>query len=196
MALVEKLLRDEETNAAIGWLLTSVVALGAVESVLTNGLLWSGFALLLVVVVAVPALSTGDWTAMVSWPLPLIASFAVIGRAAELYPDTMGYIAIAMLALIVVVELDAFTPVEMSRHFAVGFAVLTTMAIQGLWTIAQFYSDRWLGTRFLQSQTELQWDLVFVTVVGFIVGGLFEWYFRRCSPVGSPKEPRRSANSP
>lgn len=196
MALVEKLLHDEEMNAAIGWLLTSVVALGAVESALTDALLWSGFALLLVVVLAVPMLSTDDWTAMVSWPLSLVASLAVVGRAAELYPEMMGYIAIAMLALIMVVELDAFTPVEMSRQFAVGFAVLTTMAIQGLWTIAQFYSDRWLGTRFLQSQTELQWGLVFVTVVGVILGGLCEWYFRRCSPVGSPNEPRRSANSP
>lgn len=195
MAFVEKLVYDEATNAAIGWLLTGVIALGAVESALTNALLWGGFALFTAVVLVVPALSTGDWMTMVSWPLPLVASLAVVGRAAELYPETMGYVAVATLAVVAVVELDAFTPVEMGRRFAVGFAVLTTMAVQGLWTVAQFYSDRWLATQFLRSQTELQWDFVIVTGVGFVIGGLAELYFRQCTPVGAPEGPAYSAET-
>lgn len=189
MAPIDVFDRSERMNAIIGWALTSVVALGAVESFLTDAYLWGMFALLIAIATAVPAVSTGKWSVMIPWPLPLFAAVAVIVRAFELYLEVAGYIAVATLALIVVVELDAFTSVDMDRRFAVGFAVLTTMAIQGVWTVAQFYSDLWFGTEFLRSQTELQWDLVAVTVVGAAMGGVFEWYFERFAPVGSYKQP-------
>lgn len=170
------------TNALLGWAATGIVALGAAESLLANDLLWSGFELLMVAVIAFPALATGDWTALVPWPLPACAAFAGVVQAFELHPEAAGYVAVVTVALVVVVEMDVFTSVELSRRFAVAVAVMTTMAVQSWWTIAQFYSDAWLGTGFLSSQTELQWDLVVVTVVGFVMGGLFQLYFDRFGP--------------
>ncbi|QRV14735.1 hypothetical protein JMJ58_17705 [Haloterrigena salifodinae] len=184
MTLAE-LVRDERTNAIIGWLLASIVALVGLESVFAGVLLWGGFELLIVVAVAAPALTTGDWTAVVSWPLLAVVAFATVASAAVFPFETSVYITVAALALIVVVELEAFTGVELSRRFSVGFAVLTTMALQALWTVAQFYSDRWLGTEYLRSQSELQWDFVVVTVVGFALGGLFQWYVVRFQPAGA-----------
>ncbi|MFC6824974.1 hypothetical protein [Halopelagius fulvigenes] len=188
MALPDGLVHHERPNAILGWASTGVVVLGSVESLLTNAILWGGFALFIAAVVAVPAFSTGEWTVIVPWPLPLFAAVAVLVRSVGVYPEIAGYVAIATLALVVVVELDAFTSVEMSRRFAVGFAVLTTMAIQGLWTVAQFYSDMWLGTKLLRSQTELQWDFVIVTAVGLVEGGIFERYFERFSPAGAAEQ--------
>lgn len=159
--------------------MVGVIALGAAESFLTDAILWGVFSLLLASVVALPALTTGDWTAMISWPILFVAAVAVIARAVGIYAEIAGFLAIATLALTIVVELEAFTSVELSRWFAVLFAVLTTLAIESLWIIAQFYSDLWLGTEFLSTQTELQEDIVVVTVVGVIVGGLFYWYFSR-----------------
>lgn len=49
------------------------------------------------------------------------------------------------------------------------------MAVEALWIIAQHYSDVWLDTEFLSSQTELQEDIV--TAVGFVLGGFYYWYF-------------------
>lgn len=164
--------------------MTGIMVVGAVESVLTSALLWGGFSFLFGAVTSVPALTTRDWTAMAPWPLLSVGAVAVIARAAEVAPEIAGYLAIATLALTVVVELDVFTPVELGRRFAVGFGVLTTLAIEALWIIAQFYSDQWLGTDFLRSQTELQEDIVIVTAVGFAVGGLFYWYFDRVEPAG------------
>ncbi|MFD1565849.1 hypothetical protein ACFR99_20210 [Haloarchaeobius amylolyticus] len=184
MAL-ENLVRDERMNAVIGWLLTSTVALGALESVLTGVLLWGGFELVIVATVSVPALITGDWTAMVSWPLLAVATLSVVTGVAEFPSETVVYLAVATVALIVVVELETFASVELSRRFAIGFAVLTTMSLQALWTVAQFYSDQWLGTEYLRSQTELQWDFVIVTVVGLVLGALFEWYAGRFEPAGA-----------
>ena len=166
-------------NAVLGWALTAVLALTGVESLLTAAPLWGVFALLIVAVAAIPAVSTGDPTALVHWPILLFAALAMLVRLFELYVEIAGYVAVASLALVVVVELEEFTPVEMSRRFAVGFAVLTTMAVQALWTVAQYASDRWTGTNFLRSQTELQWDFVAVTVVGLVMGAVFLWYFDR-----------------
>lgn len=189
MAPLNALAHSEPVNALLGWLFTGIVALAVIESILTNALLWGGFAFLIVVITVFPPLVTGDWTVMVPWPLLFLAATAVLVRAAGLYPEVAGYLAIAALALIVVVELDALTPVEMSRRFAIGFATLTTLAIQGIWTIAQYYSDLWLGTGFLHSQRELQVDIVIVTAVGIALGLAFEWYFDQVEHIGSHKRP-------
>ncbi len=182
---LEQLVHGRQTNAAIGWVLLSVVAVSAVESVLIATVLWRLLALLVVAVAAIPALYTRDWTVMVPWPLLSVAAVAVLARAIGLGPEIAGYLIVATLALIVVVELDVFTSIELSRRFAVAFAVMMTMACQALWTVAQFYSDRWFGTQFLRSQTELQRDIVIVTLVGLVLGVLFEWYFTRFEPAGT-----------
>ncbi|WP_207592578.1 hypothetical protein [Halomontanus rarus] len=181
------LVHDESVNAIIGWTVTGVVALAVVQSVLTNALLWAGFVSLIVVVTVLPPWSSGDWTVMVPWPLLLVAAVAALVRAFDMYLEIAGYVAVATLALVAVVELEAFTSVEMSRRFAVAFAALSTLAIQGLWTIAQYYSDLWFGTEFLRSQRELQLDIVFVTVIGISLSVVFGWYFDRVEHVGSSK---------
>lgn len=189
MVSIDALVRDESTNARIGWVLTGAVAVTAVRSALAGDPLWGGFALLAVVVMGLPAASTGRWTVMVPWPLLATVAAAVIAGASGAYRETAGYVAVATLALVAVAELDAFTPVEMSRRFAVGFTALTTMAVQALWTVAQFYSDLWLGTEFLRSQAELQWDIVAATGVGVVLGGVFLWYFEWFEPVGTRERP-------
>lgn len=188
---LDEFVNSERTNAIIGWVLLGVAAISGVESVLTGAVLWGGFSLFVVAVAALPALATDDWTAMVPWPLLSVAAVAVVARAVEVYPETAGNVAIAALALVAVVELDAFTSVELTRRFAVVFGVLTTMAAEALWIVAQFFSDRWLGTTFLTTQTELQEDIAIVTVVGFVVGGFFYWYFAKVDPPGTPD---RSSN--
>lgn len=160
----------------LGWALLGVVGLGVVESFLTGALLWGSFLAIIVVVASVPALLARDWKAMIPWPILAVAAVSVPIRATELYAETAGYFAVAALAFIVVVELDELTPVELSRRLAAAFGVLTTMAVQALWTVAQFYSDIWLGTDFLTTQAELQEDIVIVTAVAFLVGGLFYRY--------------------
>ena len=49
---------------------------------------------------------------MVPWPLPLVGAAAMIIWMLGIYGEIAGYLAIATLALIVVIELDAFTSVE------------------------------------------------------------------------------------
>lgn len=165
--------------------MTAIMIVAAAESFLTKAFLWGGFTLLVVAVVSLPATTTRDWLAMVPWPLLSLAAIAVVAKALHVYPEIAGDLAIAALALIVVINLDVYTSVELSRRFVVVFCVLTTMALEALWIIVQFYSDSWLGTGFLRSQTELQENIVVVTAVGFAVGALFYWYFMTFAPAGT-----------
>lgn len=187
--VLKSLVYGERVNAIIGWALTGLVALAAIESFLTDAYLWGTLAVLIVATVALPAALTGHLTAMVPWPIPFVAAVAIVLRAFEFYPDITGYVAISTLALLLVVELDVYTEVDLSRRFAVVFATMMTMSLQAFWIIAQFYSDQWLGTAFLTTQTELQWDIVYVTVVGILLGAVAEWYFERFEPVGSFERP-------
>ncbi|OAQ53756.1 hypothetical protein HTG_05700 [Natrinema mahii] len=180
----ERFGHDERRGDIVCWLLTAVVAVDGLEGVLRDVPLWGGFELLVVAVAAIPAVATRDWTATVPWPLMAIAAVAAVARAAGASFEPVAYLAIATLALLVVAELEAYTSVELSRRFAIVFAVLTTLALQALWTIAQFYADQWLGTAYLRSQAELQWDFVVVTGVGLVLGALLQMYFARFEPAG------------
>ena len=189
MVRVDALVRNEKVNAAAGWLLLCVVGLAALEGLLTDAVLWGGFVALVVAVAALPPLSAGEWTVMVPWPILLLAAVGAVTGSLGLYPEAAGYLTVSALALLLVIELDAFTQVDMTRRFAVAFAALTTMAVQGFWMVAQFYSDAWLGTEFLRSQTELQWDIVAASVVGIVVGAVFVWYFDHVDHAGSRGHP-------
>lgn len=172
-------------NAITGWVFVGVLVTVAVGRILNGALLDGGFSLLLAGVAAVPSVRTRDWTAMVPWPVLFGAALAVVARGLGVVPELAGFLAISMLALLVVVELDLFTPVELGRRFAVSFAVMTAMAIEALWIIVQFYVDVWFGTEFLTTQTALQRDIVLLTVVGLAVGGIYYGYMTRIDPGGA-----------
>ena len=168
--------RRSRRHAILCWFLVGVVLVATLAGLWTGIRLWPVLSLLFVALAALPAIVYRDWQAMVPWPLLAGAAVAMGARVTGVYAEAAGFVSIATLGLLVVVELDVFTGVELGTKVAVAFGVMTTMAIEALWTVAQFYSDKWLGTRFLTTQTELQEDLVLVTVAGFVVGGLFYAY--------------------
>jgi hypothetical protein len=189
-------IHGEVANAVLGWVLTTVIAIASIERFVSGNPAWGVFWLLTVGILALPAVLHRDWKVIVPWPLPFSAVVAIVLKSTGLSDDVAGYVAITTVALVTVIELDRFTEVDMSRRVTVGFAVLTTMAIQAVWTVVQFVSDWWLGTTHLQSQTELQWDIVYVTLVALIMGALFVEYFDRFVPGRSADRPVAPEESP
>lgn len=175
----------DQIQAILGWTLIAVTGVSACVSLYTDTLLWGVFVLTVALVAALPALALRDWTVTIPWPLLTVAALAATARAAGVYREAAGYLAIVALALMVVIELDAFTPVQLSRRFAVAFSVMVTMALEGVWIIAQTLSDRWLGSELVVSQSELQWDIVLVTILAITVGLLYHGYATRYRPTGS-----------
>lgn len=182
MRATTKLLDYETTNAALAWAVVGVLLLAAVERAASGEFLLAGMAAVAVAVALVPPAVVRDPREMAAWEILALAAAPVVAPYAGLLEGQATYLAVATLALLVAVELDAFTAVEMTGDFAVAFVVLVTMAATGLWVVARYVSDVYLGTAILTDQTALMWDVVAATAVGVAAGFVFELYVRRLSP--------------
>jgi len=188
---LESVVEDERVNAGLAWLLVSFILLVAVESVLDGDLLWAGFAAFVAGLALVPAAAHREPSAMLPWEVLVLAALPILGRALATMVFTSRvatYFSVAALALIVAVELHAFTSVKMTHWFAVLFVVVATIATAGVWAVVQWLSDVYLGTAFIEREHRLMWDFVAATAVGIGAGVVFEWYFRRFARL-SPRLP-------
>jgi len=178
-------LSSERTNAALSWLFVAFLCFAVVESLITDEPLWAGFAAVVAAVASLPAAIRRSATTVPPPELVGLTALPVVVRSYGLYTQIAGYVAVATLAVLVAVELDVFTEVEMTARFAVGFVVLTTLAIAAVWTVVRFYSDVYLDTDFFVSLNQMMWDLVVAAAAGLLAGGVFELYFRRYSPAAT-----------
>lgn len=192
---VGELLADRRRNAAVAWLLVAFLGVAAVGNLLggdgfTDGALWAGFITGVVVLAVVPPVVHRNATRMLPWEVLAMAALPVIGRSfarVELTGDLATYLSVAALALIVAVELHAFTTVRMTYGFAVVFVVVTTMATAGVWAILRWSLDVTIGTQFLLEQgvpphqihDDLMVEFIYSTAAGIVAGTIFELYFRR-----------------
>ncbi|MFC4359159.1 hypothetical protein ACFO0N_14525 [Halobium salinum] len=187
---------SERTNAVAGWLLVVFLSLTAGYEVARGELLWAGFVLTLVGLTLLPAVVSRNPEAMLPVEVLALAALPLVGRVLISGQSVGGvlltgrvttYLAVAAVALVIAVEIDVFTPVKMNHSFAVLFVVVATMAAAGVWAVAQWLSDLYLGTTFLLGtglpedavEEALMWDFVAATVAGLGAGVLFEYYFRR-----------------
>ncbi|MFC6726304.1 hypothetical protein ACFQE1_18435, partial [Halobium palmae] len=187
---------SERTNAVAGWSLVAFISATAGYELLTGDHLWGVFVLALVGLAVAPAVAYRSPRAMLPFEVLLLAALPLVGRvliAGQLVGGVVltgrvtTYLAVAAVALVIAVEIDVFTPVKMNYSFAVLFVVVATMAAAGVWAVAQWLSDLYLGTTFLIGtglpedvvEESLMWDFVAATVAGLGAGVLFEYYFRR-----------------
>lgn len=184
-----RLFRSGRTNAILSWLLVVVLVLVFVESLLDFDQLWIAFVAATAVVVLVPPVAYRDWEVMLPWELLVLALLPILVYAfasGELGTFSF-YLSIAALALIVSVELQMFTTLQMTHWFAIVFVVMTTMAAEAAWTMLRWSADTLLGTTFLQepgvsqtaANTALMTEWGYVTLAGIAAGVLFDAYFRR-----------------
>jgi hypothetical protein len=183
-----RIVRDQRNNAILGWILVSLVAVVSVGSLITGYLLWALFTAAVVVIAVFPAVSLRNVWMMPPWEVLLLATLPTIGRlfATTLVTGRVAtYVSVAALALLVAVDLNAFTPVEMSDAFAVFFVVVTTMATAGVWAVTRWGSDIVLGTGYLTTERALMLEFVASSIAGVIAGIVFVLYFRR---LADPRE--------
>ncbi|WP_276254199.1 hypothetical protein [Halomontanus rarus] len=178
MPVVRSLIENERVNAALAWLVACSIVVAAVATVLRGSFLWATLATVIVALALVPPIVRRDALVMAPWEVLTVAAIPIWVRLYGTLPIA-GFLTVSAIALLVTVELDAFTPIEMSPRFSVAFVVLATMAVAGLWVIAQWVSDVVLATSFLTTKDELMWDLVYATAFGGLAAVLFVVYFHR-----------------
>ena len=194
---LRELFRSRRTNARIAWLLVVALPLAAVAEFTDGDPLWAGFAAVVTTVVVVPPIAFRDASVMLPWEVVAIAALPVGSRAlitgrqvalagVPLTGRVSTYLAVAAVALVVAVELDAFTRVRMTKAFAVVFVAVVTTAAAGVWALVRWGVDRIAGTAVLLDgrpedviEHALMLDFVAATVAGIGAGVLFEFYFRR-----------------
>lgn len=187
---LESIVGTRRRNTVLAWILVGFVLLVVPASVLDGDLLWAGFAAAVAAIALIPPAAHRRPSVMLPWEVLALAALPLIGRTFATVPVTgrfATYLSVAALALIVAVELDAFTPVRMTAGFAVLFVVVATMATAGVWAVARWLVDITLGTGFLLDpalsehaiETNLMWEFVYSTAAGLVAGAVFELYFRR-----------------
>lgn len=167
----------DAANAVVAWALVAVLLADVLASLAFGDFLWAGFALVVLGVAIAPAVLRRDHRAVVAWQAIALCALPMWAQTLGIYAQPMGYVALAALALLIVVELEAFTVVEMPSWFAVLFVVLTTVAVACVWGVVQYVADALLGTGFIADPDALMWDLIFATVVGVAAAVVFEVYF-------------------
>lgn len=178
---IETLVGNERHNAVIAWILTGFIALVAMGNLLVGTLLWAGFAGSVVVLAALPAVMFRSGRAALPWEALALAALPLVGRTfgSESVGEFATYLSVAAIALVVAVELQAFTSVRMTPGFAIAFVVIATMATAGAWAVVRWIADGYLATGFLTSEEALMWEFVASTAAGIVAGVVFELYFRR-----------------
>jgi len=185
-------------NAAVGWVIVATLLAAGAGALFTDDPVWGAFVLVVAGLAVVPPVVTRHPTAMLPWEVLGLAALPAVGRTLFVGEQFVGvtltgriatFLAVAAVALVVTVELDAFTTVRMTESFAVAFVGLTTTAAAGVWALARYVADTLFGTQLLldgrplqQVETALMWDFVAATLVGLVAGVVFELYFRRRHP--------------
>lgn len=182
MARFSGLLEHEETNALLGWFAIAVLLVLAAEQTASGRPIWGALTALVVAVAVVPPLRSRNPREMIAWEVLAIGGVPVLATYVTTWDEQLSFVAVAALALVIAVELDAFTSVEMTSDFALAFVVLVTMGVAGLWSIGRYAADAFLGTAYLTTNEALMWELVAATAVGLVAGLVFELYVRRVSP--------------
>ncbi len=178
--LLAQLFRSGRANAMISWVLVGVLLLVLVESLLDVDRQWIVFVAATGVIVLLPPIGYRDWRVMLPWELLVVALFPILVRG--LLGGGVGtfatYLSVAGLALLVCVELHMFTKVRLTHWFAVTLVVMTTMAVEAVWTMVRWNMDNLLGTTFLTTNEALMIEWIYVTLAGLAAGLLFDSYFR------------------
>jgi len=202
-----ELLSSGRRNALIAWAVVVLFVATTIEGALSGDYLWGAFAAFAGAMVVLPAVVYRDLYTMPPWEIVLVAGLPVVGRAVATFDvtsDVTTYLSIAALALLVAVNLHLFTTVEMNVGFAILFVVVTTVAAAGVWAVARWGADVWLGTELLyepgltedEIEHKLMWEFVGASVAGLVAGLFFEGYVHRQTSPGSHAPGAREGGSP
>lgn len=135
----------------------------------------------------VPAVVTRRWSLTLPWQVNLLVALSLyLHVAGEIqgfyliyypYYDKVAHlvsgITVSVLAFVIVLLLDRFSRLNLSRWMIVGFIVIAAMAMEGFWEIYEWLFDTFLGTTLQHGLDDTMLDMIFVLVgsVGVALAG-------------------------
>lgn len=180
------LYEDHRVNAILAWVLVVVIGASVVTEVTTGDLPSAAFALVVGVIAVLPAFHYRNPRIMMPWEVIALAALPVLGRVVAQLPITEAlatYLAVAAVALMIAVELHAFTRIRMTLGFAFVSVIVFTTAAAGAWAVIRWGAHLLLSTSFTLTNDELMIEFVYSIVAGFLAAIVFEFYIRRYANV-------------
>ncbi|KLK88621.1 hypothetical protein SZ63_06400 [Methanoculleus sediminis] len=158
----------------------------------------------------VPAVVTHRWNITLPWQVNLLIVLSLyLHIAGEIrgfymlyypYYDKIAHlisgITVSVLAFVIVLLLDRFSRLNLSRWMIVGFVVIAAMAMEGFWEIYEWLFDTFLGTNLQHGLDDTMLDMIFVLIGAIVVALAGNRYLSRFSKeeitgrLVIPKEPR------
>lgn len=179
---MRRLLQQEGVSVILAWIAVIVVLGLTFWATIAGAIGWILLGVGLGVILLVPPIAHRNPSTMVPWPLATIAALpfivGVITPPGSL-GDATAYITVAAIGLLVVIELDSFTPVTMNRGFAIAFVVFTTMTVAGVWELSRWTLDLVYGTTLVEDNDALMHRLIAATGVGLVAGIVVDRYLAR-----------------
>jgi uncharacterized membrane protein YjdF len=143
----------------------------------------------------VPAVATHRWSITLPWQVNLLI---VLSLYLHIAGETRGFymlyypyydkiahlisgITVSVLAFVIVLLLDRFSRLNLSRWMIVGFVVIAAMAMEGFWEIYEWLFDTFLGTNLQHGLDDTMLDMIFVLVGSVIVALAGNRYLSRFS---------------
>ena len=131
----------------------------------------------------VPAIATRKWSITLPWQVNLLIAFLLyLHVAGEIqgyyliyypYYDKIAHliagITVSILAFAIVLLLDRFSRLNLSRWMIVGFIIIAAMAMEGFWEIYEWLFDTFLGTNLQHGLDDTMLDMIFVLIGSIIV---------------------------
>lgn len=90
-------------------------------------------------------------------------------------------ITVSVLAFVIVLLLDRFSRINLSRWMIVGFVVIAAMAMEGFWEIYEWLFDTFLGTDLQHGLDDTMLDMISVLVGAIAVALAGNRYLSRFS---------------
>ena len=131
----------------------------------------------------VPAIATRKWSITLPWQINLLIAFLLyLHVAGEIqgfylmyypYYDKIAHliagITVSILAFVIVLLLDRFSRLNLSRWMIVGFIIIAAMAMEGFWEIYEWLFDTFLGTNLQHGLDDTMLDMIFVFIGSIVV---------------------------
>ena len=162
----------------VAWATVAVLLAASVRLLTIGEPDWAAFVAITVGVALVPPVLERDLSVTMPGELLVLLAIPVLLRAVGVVSAAAPFLVMAGLALLVAIDLDAYTSLELTPRFAVVFVIVTTMAFTATWTVGTWVIDRLFGTSLVGGETELMWDVVAATASGVVAGIAFHLYFR------------------
>ncbi len=126
----------------------------------------------------VPAAVTRRWNITLPWAVSLLVALSlylhitgeILGYYEIYYPyyDKVAHlisgITVAVLAFVIVLLLDRFSRLNLTRWMIVGFIIIAAVAMEGFWEIYEWLFDTFLGTNLQQGLDDTMLDMISVLI--------------------------------